>query len=135
MSGIMKSDRSGACSSDDPLPTRIKGEFQWTKPPGSDGHLNGTMGKEWVMRQIQFFLLPSHDIDRIVQHHLGDARRSFGHENWHSGLTCLKKRETADMVLVSVCEDGGLNRVVGDFLKHRCRRHSRMLGMHATIQH
>ena len=49
--------------------------------PGLPRKLHSTVREERVVCDLVLFFLSQHDVDRIVQHDIGDARRGLCHEH------------------------------------------------------
>ena len=80
------------------------------------------------------FFLSQHDVDRIVQHDIGDARRGLCHEHPRLWFAPRQKRQRADMILMSVGDNNGVNTSLGDWKEIRGCGETLSLWMHAAIQ-
>ena len=66
------------------------------------------MGEKWKVLGGQLFPLPHHDIDRIMQHHVGQTRRGFGHKYRRTRRLTHGQRKAAHVVLVRVGQHHGI---------------------------
>ena len=83
--------------------------------------------------ELQLFLLAGHDIYGVVKHHFCDAGSSRCHQDRHTVLLDLKKGEAADMILMSMGQDGGADTARLQFFKHRRGIMTDTFGMHPCV--
>ena len=67
------------------------------------------MGKERVERRAKLLALAGHDVDRIVQQDRADIVSRIGHENASRRVSPHQDRKRADMILVRVRNQNGID--------------------------
>ena len=77
------------------------------------------MGKHRVLHNPVILALAKHHIYRIVQHHFRNPRGAVGHEHLRVRLPPCQDRQRADMVLVSVRYENGVDLSLRDGRKVR----------------
>ena len=102
--------------------------------PHTRSHLNGAVTEEGIVGKFQLFLLTVHNVDRVMQHHVGDPSGTLCHEDGHSRLTGLQKGEAADMILMGMGENRGANGSIRNLLQYRRRVVADLLGIHAAVE-
>jgi hypothetical protein len=86
----MEGDCCGVRLSSDTITIQREWALESAVPPHTRSHFNGAVTEEGIVGKFQFFLLAVHDIDRIVQHDIGNPSGAQGHEDGHSRLTGLE---------------------------------------------
>ena len=92
------------------------------------------MCEERVICDPVFFFLSQHDVYRIVQHDIGDARRGLCHEHPRLWFAPRQERQRTDMVLMRVRDNNGVNTPFGDWPEIRGCGDALSLWMHPAIE-
>ena len=79
--------------------------------------------------------LPDHHINRIVQKHVADLSRGFGHENGRGWKTSHQHGQCADVILVGMRDQDRLDVLACDRFEIGQRIITGVFGMHSTIEH
>ena len=93
------------------------------------------MGEKRIQSRAEFFALPRHHVDRVVQKRGADVRRRFRHENAGVRLPPHQHRQCADVVLMRMRDQNGVERSVRDRLEVRQRILALVFRMHPAIEH
>lgn len=82
--------------------------------PFSNRFLDIGMGEKRVFLQSEFLALGRHHVHRIVEHGLGEQRGEFGHVDIRAGALALRQRQAADVVVVGMGDDNGIEVETGE---------------------
>jgi hypothetical protein len=86
VSRIMKGNRRGSTPSTDPFTIERERTLKWTVSPHTGSQFDGPVTEQRVVDESELLLLSVHDIDRVVQHDIGNPGRTGCHENRHAWL-------------------------------------------------
>ena len=112
-----------------------KGLFKATVHPARLGIVQLPMGEQRVLLHVELLTLAGHHVHGIVEHGAPDLTGGLGHEHGRPALTALDDRQAADVIVVGVGDEDGLGRVRRQRAKVRHRIKTRVLRVHAGIDH
>src|SRR5262245_28717340 len=111
---------------------------QWTPTPAFRCAIGFSMGEKRIRPgngATDLLALPGHHVNRVVQKHVADLSRRFGHENACRWKAPHEHRQCAYVVLVSMRNQDRLDILPCDSLEIRQRVFTGVLGMHSAIEH
>jgi hypothetical protein len=106
----------------------------WTGPPLIRRTIGFLVGEERINCDADFFALPRHDTDRVVEKRASDFRRGFRHENARVRLPPHQDRQGADVIEVRMRDDNGIERAIAEDPKVWQGIFAFLLRMHAAVE-